>query len=126
MAKQTSNIAIGQLVLRVGAGALMLVHGIPKMMMLFSGNPIQFPDPIGLGVYPSLILTVIAQVVCSVLVILGVATRVASIPIIFSMLVAFFVLHANDPFQQKELALVFALMFSVILIMGGGKYSLRK
>src|SRR5690606_18239004 len=47
---------IGLLLLRVVAGGFMLWrHGIPKIGRLFS-DPIEFADPIGLGVVPSLSL----------------------------------------------------------------------
>ena len=39
------------------------------------------------------------------------------------MLIAAFYIHADDPFARKEKALLFALIFIVLLISGGGKYS---
>ena len=111
-------------ILRVGAAALILVHGIPKLLMLFGGGEFQFGDPIGLGVEISLTLSVFAEVICAVLLGLGLATRLAAIPLIINMAVAFFIVHAQDPFQTKELALVFLLIFITLLITGSGKYSL--
>ncbi|MEJ7679236.1 MAG: DoxX family protein [Segetibacter sp.] len=64
---------------RVAIGLFMLTHGIPKLQMLMSGN-IKFADPFGIGATPSLILSFFAELVCSVLLILGLAVRLAAIP----------------------------------------------
>ena len=111
------------LLLRFGFGALMLVHGLPKMMMLFSGASISFPSVLGMSAGISLLLTVFAEVLCSVLIIAGLATRFAVIPLIVTMLVAVFVVHAEDPFANKELALIYLLGYAVLMIGGSGKYS---
>jgi putative oxidoreductase len=72
----------------------------------------------------SLTLSVFAEVICAVLLVLGLATRLAAIPLIINMAVAYFIVHAQDPFQVKELALVFLLIFTILLITGSGKYAL--
>ena len=113
------------LVVRVSAGAFMLVHGIPKLQKLLNGD-MAFPDPFGIGEATSLILAVFAEVICSVLIMVGAATRLASIPVIITMGVAAFMIHANDPFQKKEMALVYLLVFGCILVFGGGKYTVGK
>ncbi len=118
------NTDIGILLLRLGVGGLMLTHGIPKLFRLFGSDPIQFADPIGIGVEASLTLTVFAEVICSVLIIVGLATKLAAIPLLATMFVAFFVIHADDPFQRKELALFFLIVYVVLLFTGSGKYSL--
>lgn len=119
---QNTDIAI--LLLRIGVGGLMLTHGIPKLFRLFGSESIQFADPFGIGVEASLALTVFAEVICSVLIIVGLATKLAAIPLLITMFVAFFVIHANDPFQRKELALFFLIVYVVLLFTGSGKYSL--
>jgi putative oxidoreductase len=72
----------------------------------------------------SLTLSVFAEVICAILLGLGLATRLAAIPLIINMAVAFFIFHAQDPFQTKELALVYLLIFTTLLITGSGKYAL--
>ena len=74
--------AIGLLILRVCLGCMMLFgHGWGKLLN-FSEYAEKFPDPIGLGVTVSLILAIFAEFVCSILVVLGLATRLAVIPLI--------------------------------------------
>lgn len=102
---------------------MMLTHGYPKLMKLLDGD-FTFRDPIGLGSGTSLILAVLAEVVCSLLILLGAGTRLATIPLLFTMLVAAFIAHGNDPFGKKELPLLYMLMYLVLLVMGSGKYSI--
>ena len=72
---QKANLAF--LILRIVIGSVMLTHGLGKLSMLFSSNPVQFPDPVGIGATASLAFTVFAEVVCSFLLIFGIATRLA-------------------------------------------------
>jgi putative oxidoreductase len=43
-----------------------------------------------------------------------------------TMLVAAFIVHLDDPFKRKELALLYLVGFLIVLLMGPGKYSLDK
>lgn len=124
--KRDFQSSLALLVLRVGSGSLMLTHGIPKLMRLFGGDEIKFADPFGLGPVVSLSLAVFAEVVCSILVIMGFKTRLAAIPLIVTMLTAAFHAHLNDPFAKKELPLLFCIVFVSLLLTGGGSYSLDK
>ena len=121
---QTFDWAI--LLLRLVSGGLMLIHGIPKLNMLLSGGEIQFANPLGLGMATSLILAVFAEVFCSILILLGVFTRLATIPLIITMLVAALITHGADPFGKKELALMYLTIYVAILLLGSGKFSLSK
>jgi len=114
----------GLLFLRVSVAALMLGHGIPKLFMLFGSQEISFADPIGIGQTATLTLVVFAEVICSLLIAFGLATRLASFILLFTMAFAFFVIHAEDPFQMKELALIYLVIYTFITIVGSGKYAL--
>jgi putative oxidoreductase len=118
--------SIALLILRLGSGALMLTHGWPKLMRLIEGGEITFPDPLGIGNVASLIFAMLAEFVGSIFVMLGIATRMASLALIFTMAVAVFIHHADDPFSRKELGLVYMVMFIVLAITGGGRYSLDR
>jgi putative oxidoreductase len=114
----------GLLFLRMAIGALMLSHGLPKLMMLFGSEEISFSDPFGLGPVATLTLAVFAEVICSLLIVIGLATRLASLTLLITMSVAFFVIHANDAFQTKELAMLYLVVYAFITITGSGKYAL--
>ncbi|MFW5760384.1 MAG: DoxX family protein [Cyclobacteriaceae bacterium] len=120
------NTDIGLLILRIFAGALMLImHGLQK---LFSWERLfhSFSDPLGLGSEISYILTVFAEVLCSFLVIIGYLSRYAVIPLIITMLVAAFIVHGNDPWPQKEMALIYCSIFITLFFTGPGRYSIDK
>ena len=61
---------------------------------------VQFMDFLGLGAEISLILTVIAELFAPVLIIVGWKTRWAALTVAFTMFVAAFVAHGDDPFQK--------------------------
>ena len=94
--KTTASTDLALLVARTGIAALMLTHGIPKLLLLFSGAPVQFPPVLGMSAALSLGLTVYAEVVCSFLILVGFATRLATIPLIITMLVAAFLIHPAE------------------------------
>ena len=114
----------GLLAIRLLSGGMMLTHGIPKFDRLFGEGPVKFADPFGLGPEISLGMVLFAEVGCSLLVMLGFKTRWATLPLLFTMLMASFFAHGSDPFSDKELSLLFFTLFLSILISGGGRYSL--
>lgn len=111
------------LILRLTLGLLMLTHGYPKLSGLLGGNW-QFADPIGIGEPASLLLTVFAEFVCSILLILGLGTRFALIPLIITMLVAVLIIHAPDGMDKKEHGLMYLLPYLSLFLIGSGKFSL--
>lgn len=111
------------LLLRLFIGVLMLTHGWGKLSN-FEALSGVFPDPVGLGSKLSLILAVGAEFFASIFLILGLLTRLSVIPLAFTMSVAFFVVHAADTFQVKELALLYLGIYLFIFLAGPGKYSL--
>ncbi len=111
------------LLLRIAVAVFMLTHGYPKLTRLFSGEEIRFADPFNLGMTFSLVLVVFAEFLCSILIGIGFGTRLASIPLIVTMLVAAFVAHGPDPFGKKELALMYLVVYIFLLFTGSGKYS---
>lgn len=117
-------LSLGLLILRVLVGITMLTHGLAKLTS-FSELSETFPDPIGLGRVLSLMLIIGAEVGCSLFIIVGAFTRLATIPLIFSMLVVIFVVHGSDPFQMvKELPLLYLGIYILLFFSGAGKISL--
>lgn len=123
---EARQVDVVLLILRIGVALLMLTHGIPKIQMLIGGGEIQFPGVLGLSPVLSLGLAVFAEVLCSILIFIGLGTRLASIPLIITMLVAVFLIHASDPFASQELGLLYLLLYIPLLILGGGKFSLDR
>jgi putative oxidoreductase len=116
--------ALGLLMMRVAAGGMLLFgHGWAKLIG-FAERSATFPDPLGIGSPAvSLGLAVFAEVACAAAVVVGLATRLAAIPVVFTMLVAAFVVHAGDPWSRKELALLYALPFATLIFTGAGRFA---
>jgi putative oxidoreductase len=123
---KTNQLDILLLIVRVAIGCFMLTHGIGKFENLFSGEEIKFGDPIGIGKHASLALTVFAEFFCSILIILGLATRLAVIPLIVTMVTAAFVIHVTQGFAKQEMALLYLLVYIILFVTGSGKYSLDR
>jgi len=113
----------GLLLLRVVVGTFMLMHGWQKIID-FEILRSVFPDPLGIGASTSLVLIIFAEFGCSLLIIFGLFTRLATIPLIIGMIVAGFIIHTDDSFAIKELPLLFLSSYVVIAFLGSGKFSL--
>ncbi len=122
-----SNVDFTSLILRVAAGSFMIYgHGASKFSKFFSDEAIEFIDPFGISATATLGLVIFAEVICAVLVIFGLMTRWALIPLILTMLYAVFVAHGDDPFRQKEMGLLYFFIFVALMLLGPGKYSLDR
>ncbi len=115
--------SLGLLLFRVALCCGLLIHGIPKVLD-FEALSKTFPDPIGTGSFIALCMVILAEVVCAAPVMLGFLTRFAVLPPIIMMLVAVFIFHVNDPFPKKEPALFYLCGYSLLLLLGPGRYSL--
>lgn len=118
------KIDFSLLLIRIASGGFMLTHGLVKLGMMMNGD-FDFPDPIGLGATFSLILTVFSEVICAFLILLGVLSRIAVIPLIITMLVIIFIVHGNDGFGKQELAYFYLISYFIILLCGSGRYSVE-
>ena len=108
---------------RIIFGGLLMSHGIAKWQN-FDALSASFPDPLGVDGGVSLALAIFGEVICSAGFIAGLFYRLALIPMIFTMIVAFFVVHANDVFAVKELAFIYLVVFILMYIAGPGKFSI--
>jgi len=116
------SLSVTLLVFRIVVAVLIMLHGWQKIQN-FTMLSTVFPDPVGLGSQISLLLAIGAEFVAGFFVVAGFLTRLALIPMSFTMIVAFFITHAADPFQVKELAFIYLVVFIALLILGPGKYS---
>ena len=118
---RSADLAI--LFLRIALGlSMLLLHGWGKLIHFNSGT--EFPNPLGIGKYPTLLLTLFAEIMCSALLIGGVLTRFAAAVLLITMSVAFFHVHGGDFFKPgAELAALYLIGFATLLISGGGRFS---
>ena len=107
---------------RIIFGGLLMSHGIAKWQN-FDALSASFPDPLGVGGGVSLALAIFGEVICSAGFIAGLFYRLALIPMIFTMCVAFFAVHGGDPFAARELALAYLSVYVLMYAAGPGLYA---
>ena len=112
----------GLLILRLGAGILMANHGYMKLEH-FHEMSNQFISFLGLSPAISLSLVIFSELVCAILVSIGLFTRFACIPLIISCTYALANAHHWDVFGKGELVTLFLAAFLTILFTGPGKVS---
>jgi len=113
----------GLLLLRVAVGSMMLFgHGLPKLLE-FGDKAARFPDPLGVGSAASLSLAIVGEVLAPALLVLGLGTRAAAAPLLITMGVAALMVHADDPWARKELAVLYAVPALTLMLTGAGRFS---
>ena len=117
---------VGLLFLRGMISILMITHGVSKLEMLLTGNAHLFLNPIGLGSTLSLILSLGAELFCSIAILIGFKSRIFALPLIFNMIIAAFVAHAGSGLEQKELPIVYLVVYISIALLGEGEFSLDR
>ena len=100
-------------------------HGLGKFQKLLSGDEIKFLDLFGFGAAFSFSLAVFAEFFASILITLGLFTRLSSTSLIITMSIAVFIAHAADPFARKEKAILYLASYILLFLLGPGKYSLK-
>ena len=112
--------------LRIWLGAMMVVHGYPKM---FGDNTKFFARVEEMGFpAPELFgwLAAFSEFGGGVLLILGLMTRPAALLVTVTMGVAALIRHFDDPFDRKELPLTYMVIAIAVLFAGPGKISLDR
>jgi putative oxidoreductase len=118
--------SFAMLVLRLGAGLLIMIHyGLDKLMH-FAQKAGRFPDPFHIGSTTSLALVLFAEFFCGAFIVLGLFTRLASIPLIITMAVALVFASKSDFFGVGLNAGLFLACFITLLFAGPGKVSLDR
>ena len=116
---------LGLLWLRVSAALFLLfVHGLPKLLH-FNEQLQLIEDPFHLGPAMTLSLAIFAEVACPLLIIAGVLTRLACLPVLCVLLIAVGVVHPEWTLEQGQFAWLLLILFSAILLAGPGRLSLR-
>ncbi len=119
-----TSMDFGLLLLRIGISLMMLVHGIPKLGMLFSGHWENFPDPVNTGSFAALVMCIGAEVGGSLLILLGLFTRLAALVLLINMCVALFLVLGLSGWSAEESAALYLLIYITLFYTGAGAYSL--
>ncbi len=111
---------IAYLLLRVIVGVMFACHGSQKLFGFPPGGPGSLP--------PVMVFAGIVELVCGLLMAVGLLTSLAAFLASGEMAVAYFVVHAKQSFwpvvNQGELAVAYCFLFLYIATRGGGRYAL--
>ena len=110
------------LALRLFFGLMLMVHGFEKLYN-YTELCFVFPDPTGIGSDITLLFAIFAEFLCAAAFVFGALYRLAMIPMIVLMAVAFFHIHGASIFQG-ELAFIYLMVFIMMYIAGPGQYSI--
>ena len=110
------------LLLRLISGGLIMHHGYGKLVHFSDMQP-KFINFMGIGTTASLALVVFAEFFCGLFIIIGLFTRLASIPLIITMCVVLFKVNNADVFGDGETATLYLGAYLTLLIVGPGKVS---
>lgn len=118
----TASFNAATLLLRIVSGALMMNHGYDKLVHFaqYKGTFINF---LGIGSAASLSLVIFAEFFCALFLIIGLFTRLATIPLIIAMCVALFKSHNGDFFGEGEMAALYLAAYLTLLLVGPGRVS---
>ena len=114
---------LGLLAIRVWFGfVLAFAHGLGKVQNLegFVDTVQRREVPLPWLLGPAAALS---EFLGGLLMGLGLATRLAALSVLVTMLVAGLFIHAGDPFGKKELALSYAVAALAVLLAGPGRFS---
>jgi len=114
---------IGMTLLRVTAGVSMSTHGYSKVF----GNMEKFTAGVSEMGFPMPEVfawaAALSELVGGICLAVGLGTRISAFLIAGTMVVAVFIRHAADPFQRKELAVIYLAMMIFFVLAGGGRWS---
>ena len=117
----TNNKAasVGLLVSRIPwCMALFYFHGLEKVTGY--GTMVEhFRNPLGLGTHFTLAYALVADAVCSTVILLGIFTRPAAVILFVNLMVAMIFIH---PWEER--LLLYNAFYLMILLAGPGRYSL--
>lgn len=108
-----------------GALFLLCVHGLPKLLN-FNAQLLVIEDPFHMGGSLTLCMAIFAEVICPLLILVGVLVRLACLPILFLLLVALIVVHPEWSIDQAQFGWLLTIIFTSILIAGAGPLALNR
>jgi len=114
------------LLLRLWLGSMMMYHGWGKVFGNIEGfakavDELGFPMPEFFAWAAAL-----SEFGGGILLVFGLFTRPAAFLVAFTMFVAAFVHHLDDPFGKKEMAITYLVIAIALMIAGPGKTALDR
>lgn len=123
---------LGRLFIRLFVGLMFMQFGI-RHLVHFNTMSQSFPGALGMSPETSLIVMIVIELLCSLFIMVGFLTRLATIPPIIAMVVAEHYILADmqtvspyliDSVQPGYLPIMFIGIYLFIILAGPGKISL--
>ncbi|GEC80171.1 hypothetical protein FAQ01_30410 [Flavobacterium aquatile] len=112
------------LLFRVAISAeLIVAHGLKKLGIGVTSAEIV-PNPFGLPEVLNQVFATSANIIMPLFIVVGLFTRLATLPILAVTLTGYFILHFNDTIAIKDVPFMYSVSFILIALLGPGKYSL--
>lgn len=106
---------------RLVFGLTFASHGLDKLQH-FTDTAAHFPALFGMSGELAVSLSIFGELICGVAFALGFLTRLALLPMIFTMTVAFTAVHGGSV-SGGELAFLYLVIFVLSWFAGAGRYS---
>ena len=132
MSEIMNSESIGKLVLRLTLGALMLFHGVAKVMHpgsldFIGGNlaSLGLPEFIAYGVY-------VGEIIAPLMIIFGIGARIGGLLVVINMVFAIVLSHAGDLLSltdhggyRLELQAFYLFCGLAVMLLGSGKLAIK-
>ena len=109
------------LLFRLVVGLSLMTHGYSKLYLKTSF--FNYRTHLFFNEETSLALVTFGEFFAPLFVILGLGTRLFSIPIIYTFIIVVFDAHWGDPFTKMEKGILFLISYIYIFLVGPGKIS---
>lgn len=105
------------------SSSLLMIHGLGKLEEARSGAD-QFPNPFGFGHTFTFYFACFATLLCPVLIMAGLFTRIATAVALTVTLTGLLLVHAHDPLRLKDTPYIYSVALITIFLLGPGRYSI--
>ena len=116
------QINIGIFILRVCIAMLLIVHSCNLLSHLTERQD-SFIELMGLNNPITIALALSAELICAILLLVGLGTRLILVPLIVTMSASILIVHQCNIFETGTTAFLYVTGFVVLFIIGAGKYS---
>ena len=119
-----ASVDVGLAWLRIATSALLFTtNGWPKIVH-YASELDRIDDPLGLGRTATLWLALFAEVLCPLAMAAGLATRLATVPIVVLLVVTMLGVHGDWTLEQGQFGWLYLIVYVTLIATGPGRLAL--